>query len=111
MASKKKLAGPEAARRKALRLHGSIARDLGMRIVSGRARPGDILDGEIDASDRLEVSRTAYREAVRILAAKGLVESRPKVGTRVSLPERWHLLDPDVLSWICLLYTSDAADE
>ena len=64
------------------------------------ARAGDILDGEIDASDRLEVSRTAYREAVRILAAKGLVESRPKVGTRVSLPERWHLLDPDVLSWI-----------
>jgi DNA-binding FadR family transcriptional regulator len=37
---------------------------------------------------------------VRILAAKGLVESRPKVGTRVSQPERWHLLDPDVLSWI-----------
>ena len=100
MASRKKLAGPEAARRKALRLHGTIARDLGVRIVSGRVRPGDILDGEIDASDRLEVSRTAYREAVRILAAKGLVESRPKVGTRVSLPERWHLLDPDVLSWI-----------
>jgi DNA-binding FadR family transcriptional regulator len=101
MASKLKLAGSEAAaRRKALRLHGTIARDLGVRIVSGRCRPGDILDGEIDASDRLEVSRTAYREAVRILAAKGLVESRPKVGTRVSLPERWHLLDPDVLSWI-----------
>jgi len=59
---------------KALRLHGTIARDLGVRIVSGRFRPGDILDGEIDASDRLEVSRTAYREAVRILAAKGLVE-------------------------------------
>jgi DNA-binding FadR family transcriptional regulator len=100
MASKQKSAGAEAARRKALRLHGSIARDLGVRIVSGRARPGDILDGEIDASDRLEVSRTAYREAVRILAAKGLVESRPKVGTRVSRPERWHWLDPDVLSWI-----------
>ncbi len=100
MASKRKSVGAEAARRKALRLHGSIARDLGVRIVSGRARPGDILDGEINASDRLEVSRTAYREAVRILAAKGLVESRPKVGTRVSLPERWHWLDPDVLSWI-----------
>jgi DNA-binding FadR family transcriptional regulator len=101
MTSKQKsLKSEAAARRKALRLHGSIARDLGVRIVSGRARPGDILDGEIDASDRLEVSRTAYREAVRILAAKGLVESRPKVGTRVSRPERWHLLDPDVLSWI-----------
>jgi DNA-binding FadR family transcriptional regulator len=101
MASKQKSGRAEGvARRKALRLHGAIARDLGLQIVAGRYRPGHVLDGEIDASDRLEVSRTAYREAVRILAAKGLVESRPKVGTRVSLPERWHLLDPDVLSWI-----------
>jgi len=73
---------------------------LGVAIVSGEYKPGDILKGEVDASDRLRVSRSAYREAVRILAAKGLVESRPKVGTKVSEPERWHLLDPDVLSWI-----------
>ena len=89
------------ARRKSLRLHGTIARDLGVLIVSGRYKPGDLLNGEIAASDRLQVSRgTAYREAVRILAAKGLVESRPKVGTKMSPPDRWHLLDPDVLSWI-----------
>lgn len=88
------------ARRKSLRIHGTIARDLGVQIVSGRFKPGDILNGEVAASDELKVSRTAYREAVRILAAKGLVESRPKVGTRVSSQERWHLLDPDVLSWI-----------
>src|SRR5688500_12771828 len=88
------------SRRKSLRLHGTIARDLGVLIVSGRYKPGDILNGEVAASDRLHVSRTAYREAVRILAAKGLVESRPKVGTKVSDQERWHLLDPDVLSWI-----------
>ncbi|HZD53500.1 MAG TPA: GntR family transcriptional regulator, partial [Woeseiaceae bacterium] len=84
------------ARRRALRLHGSIARDLGVLIVSGRYKPGELLNGEVSASDRLQVSRGAYREAVRILAAKGLVESRPKVGTRVSQPEHWHLLDPDV---------------
>ena len=46
------------------------------------------------------LSRTAYREAVRILAAKGLVQSRPKIGTRVSAKNEWHLLDPDVLAWI-----------
>jgi DNA-binding FadR family transcriptional regulator len=85
--------------RKALRLHGSIARDLGVSIVSGRYRPGHILAGEVEASVRLKVSRTAYREAVRILAAKGLVHSRPRVGTRVSPAEQWHLLDPDVLTW------------
>ena len=100
--SSPKAAGKSNARtqRRSLRLHGTIARDLGVQIVSGRYKPGDILNGEIAASDRLHVSRGAYREAVRILAAKGLVESRPKVGTRISQPERWHLLDPDVLSWI-----------
>lgn len=101
MPTRKSTAGVKArARRKSLRLHGTIARDLGVLIVSGRYQPGDILNGEVDASDRLQVSRTAYREAVRILAAKGLVESRPKVGTRVSPQSKWHLLDPDVLSWI-----------
>lgn len=87
-------------RRRALRLHGTIARDIGVRIVSGRIAPGRVLDGEIAASEQLQVSRTAYREALRILAAKGLVESRPKLGTRVSDPSAWHLLDPDVVSWI-----------
>ena len=88
------------ARRKPLRLHGSLARDLGILIVSGQHEPGDVLEGEIEASERLHVSRTAYREAVRILAAKGLVEARPKTGTRVNPRDKWHLLDPDVLSWI-----------
>ncbi|MDE2451293.1 MAG: FadR family transcriptional regulator [Gammaproteobacteria bacterium] len=88
------------ARGGSLRLHGTIARDIGVRIVSGRIAPGRVLDGEIEASERLKVSRTAYREAVRILAAKGLIESRPKLGTRVSVPRSWHLLDPDVISWI-----------
>jgi DNA-binding FadR family transcriptional regulator len=87
-------------RRKSLRIPGAIARDIGMQIVSGRFKPGDILHGEIETSGRLHVSRTAYREAVRILAAKGLVKALRKVGTRVSPQDEWHLLDPDVLGWI-----------
>src|SRR5687767_4720416 len=98
--SNKKSTAKTGSRSKSLRLHGTIARDLGVKIVSGRYQPGHVLKGEIDASDRLQVSRTAYREAVRILAAKGLVESRPKAGTRVSPQASWHMLDPDVLSWI-----------
>jgi DNA-binding FadR family transcriptional regulator len=96
----KKLHSSVGISQRSLRLHGTIARDLGVAIVSGRYKSGDILDGEIASSEQLRVSRTAYREAVRILAAKGLVESRPKVGTRVSPQEGWHLLDPDVLTWI-----------
>jgi DNA-binding transcriptional MocR family regulator len=57
------------------RIHGSIARTLGVAIVSGQYAPGDVLNNEIDSSEQLQVSRSAYREAIRILAAKGLVES------------------------------------
>jgi DNA-binding FadR family transcriptional regulator len=82
------------------RLHGAIARDLGVAIVSGNPPPGQTLSNEIEFSERLAVSRSAYREAVRILAAKGLVESRPRTGTRVLPVARWNLLDPDVLAWM-----------
>jgi DNA-binding FadR family transcriptional regulator len=81
------------------RIHGAIAKTLGVAIVSGQYAPGDILNNEIDSSELLNVSRSAYREAVRILAAKGLVESRPKTGTRISPKARWNLLDPEVLAW------------
>jgi DNA-binding FadR family transcriptional regulator len=85
---------------KPLRLHGEIAREIGVNIVSGVYKPGQLLEGEIEASDHLHVSRTVYREALRILVAKGLVVSRPRVGTVVSAQSTWHLLDPDVLSWV-----------
>jgi DNA-binding FadR family transcriptional regulator len=81
------------------RLNGAIAHKLGTAIVSGEFAPGDTLSGEIAFSEQLDVSRTAYREAVQVLTAKGLVESRPKTGTRVLPRERWNLLDPDVLAW------------
>lgn len=81
------------------RLHGAIARNLGVAIVSGAHKPGDILGNEIELSEQLAVSRSAYREAIRILAAKGLVESKPRTGTRVLTMDRWNLLDSDVLSW------------
>ncbi|WP_227711120.1 FadR/GntR family transcriptional regulator [Novosphingobium ovatum] len=80
-------------------MHQSIAQDIGTRILQKQLLPGQSLGGEVDASERMGVSRTAYREAIRILIAKGMVESKPKAGTHV-LPRRsWNLLDPDVLRW------------
>ncbi|WP_083500165.1 FadR/GntR family transcriptional regulator [Sphingomonas endophytica] len=81
------------------RLHGAIAHKLGTAILSGEYAPGDRLSGEVAFSEQLDVSRSAYREAMQVLAAKGLVESRPKAGTRVLPRERWNLLDPEVLAW------------
>jgi DNA-binding FadR family transcriptional regulator len=76
-------------------LHGQIVHAIGRRIVNGAIRPGELLP----ADSHLRASRTVVREAIKVLAAKGLVESRPKTGTRVRAPESWNLLDPDVLAW------------
>lgn len=82
------------------RIPGRIAEELGIAIVTGEYVPGATLPNEIEASERLGVSRPAYREAVRILAAKGLVQSRQKAGTSVNPRNAWNLLDPDVLAWM-----------
>jgi DNA-binding FadR family transcriptional regulator len=86
--------------RKLLRVHGTLAQEIGADIVSGELQPGEVLDNEVEASTRLGVSRNTYREAMRILAAKGLISSRTRTGTRVCDIAEWNLLDPDVLSWM-----------
>ena len=82
------------------RLHGALAHKLGVDILRGVYAPGETLPNEIESSSALEISRSAYREAIRILAAKGMVESRPKTGTRVTEKTRWNILDPEVLRWM-----------
>jgi DNA-binding FadR family transcriptional regulator len=81
------------------RIHSTIAHQLGIDIIAGKYKPGHVLSDEITASENLSVSRTAYREAIRILGAKGMVSSRPKVGTTINPRNRWNHLDPDVLAW------------
>lgn len=80
-------------------LHGEVVHTIGLQIVGGTLQPGDPLPPEDELTADLAVSRTVLREAVRVLAAKGLVEARPKVGTRVRARNEWNILDPDVLSW------------
>jgi DNA-binding FadR family transcriptional regulator len=72
---------------------------IGARIVQGDFLPGEALPNADDSSEMLGVSRTVLREAIKVLAGKGLVESRPKTGTRVRPRSDWNFLDPDVLSW------------
>ncbi len=76
-----------------------MALDLGRRIVAGEIAEGATLASEEAASREWMVSRTAYREAIKVLTSKGLVESRPKTGTRVRQRADWNMLDPDVLLW------------
>ncbi|MEM7025783.1 MAG: FadR/GntR family transcriptional regulator [Pseudomonadota bacterium] len=80
-------------------LHGQVAHEIAKRIMRGDFAPGQSLPSEAELSLELDVSRTALREAKKLLAGKGLVDSRPKLGTRVRPRGEWNMLDPDILAW------------
>ena len=80
-------------------LCGQVVHDLGRRIVRGEVLPGDTLPQEPTLCEQLGVSRTVVREAVKVLTAKGLVDSRPKRGTVVKPDRSWNMLDAEVLQW------------
>lgn len=76
-----------------------VVRDLGLGIVSGRHAEGSILPGDAELMERFAVSRTVLREALKMLAAKGLIQAKARIGTRVLPRTEWNLFDPDVLIW------------
>ena len=76
-----------------------VAQDLGRDIVCGNRGAGQPFPTEAELCTQFGVSRTAVREAVKMLSAKGLVSSKPRQGIRVLPEESWNILDADVLSW------------
>ncbi len=81
-------------------VHAAVVQGIGRRIVRGDLAAGEILPEQGELSRMLGVSRTVIREATKVLAAKGLVESRSKRGTMILPRSAWRLLDPDVLAWL-----------
>ncbi|WP_158266642.1 FadR/GntR family transcriptional regulator [Alsobacter soli] len=80
-------------------LKDQVVESLGGDIVAGRLAPGALLPAEDVLLARYDVSRTVLREAVNVLAAKGLLDPRPKRGTVIRPPSDWSQLDPDILEW------------
>lgn len=79
--------------------HAQVVHELGAQIVRGSLTPGDAVPTEDELVSQFHVGRSALREGVKVLAGKGLLESRTSAGTRVRPRESWNLLDPDVLTW------------
>jgi GntR family galactonate operon transcriptional repressor len=80
-------------------LFAHVVDALGGRIVRGELKPGDPFPVEAVLAREFDASRSVIREAVKALAAKGLLESRTRTGIRVLPPARWNLHDLDVLEW------------
>lgn len=81
-------------------LNGQIVERLGREIVSGNIPEGRRLPVEAELCERFGVSRPVIREVTKTLASKGLITSRPRIGTVVRDRRYWNLLDPEVLDWL-----------
>lgn len=83
-------------------LHEQITRQIALTILrDGKGDRERVLPTEPELCRHFDISRTVLREAVKVLAAKGLVEVRPKIGMRVRPRSEWNMLDPDLLTWQC----------
>ncbi len=80
-------------------LHREVVHQLGLLVLGHGMAPGARLPDETALSEQLGVSRTVVREAIKVLASKGLVEARPRIGMQVRPRRHWNLLDSDVLAW------------
>ena len=65
------------------RLYEQIVVQIENRIMTGQLKLGEQLPAERELAEQFAVSRTAVREAVKILREKGLIEIRPGRGTFV----------------------------
>lgn len=79
--------------------HAQVVDQLGKAIVSGEFPVGSILPGDPELALRFRVSRTVLREAMKTLAAKGMIVPRARIGTRVTPRKEWNLFDADILTW------------
>lgn len=80
-------------------------------IISGEIKPGELLPREEVFAQNMAVSRSALREALKVLGSKGLIETKQKAGTRVRDPRYWNQLDAEILAWRCAsMPTEDFVD-
>ncbi|MVS98856.1 FCD domain-containing protein [Devosia sp. L53-10-65] len=81
------------------RVHRHVVKTLAQSILSNRFASGTALPSEPELCEEFSVSRSAVREAVKVLDSKGMVTTRPRTGSIVRPREDWNLLDPDILAW------------
>jgi DNA-binding FadR family transcriptional regulator len=75
-----------------------MVQELGRTIICGEF-PDDSLPTEAELCEKFGVSRSAVREAVKMLSAKGLISSKPRQGIRILPEDQWNIFDPDLLRW------------
>src|SRR6478735_2034685 len=81
-------------------LHDRVTRTLALQVIKAE-RNGQlvIFPNEGELCRQLGVSRSILRESVKVLDDKGMVQVRPRSGTRALPRSQWNQLDADILAW------------
>lgn len=79
-------------------VHDSLVAELGRAIVDGVHAPGSRML-TVDVAQERGVSRSAAREAVRVLESFGLVWVRRKSGVEIRPRADWNVYAPEVIAW------------
>lgn len=80
-------------------LLAQVVDSLGKRIITKHYKEAEKLPIEAELCAEYGVSRPIIREATKVLIAKGLLHSKPRVGTVVRDKRQWNVLDSEVLAW------------
>jgi len=89
---------PSASRKP--RVHAATINVIVGKILSGEYPEGKALPPEMTLCAALGVSHSALREAIRVLAVKGLVKARPRIGTIVQPRSQWQAFDEQLIGWL-----------
>ena len=76
-----------------------VIRLFGEKIIQGEFEEGSALPSEAKLCDIFDVSRNSMREAIKVLVAKKLIDTRGRRGLFVRPRSRWDFLDAEVLEW------------
>lgn len=86
--------------RESRNLTHQLAQSLGIAVIEGKYTNEAGVPTEATLCEEYGVSRTATREAVKMLTAKGIISSRPRQGIRICPETEWNMFDTDLLQWI-----------
>lgn len=88
-----------SATHKHLNIAQQVKHNLGRLIVEHQDTI-NALPTEAELCTEFGVSRSAIREALKMLSGKGLISTKPRQGIKIEPMENWSLFDKDLLDWI-----------
>ncbi len=77
-------------------------------LINNKLKPGDLLPSENSLAESIQVSRGSIREAMKILAAFGIVEIKRGDGTYIATSANKRIFDPLIFS---LIFTNTDSEE